>query len=627
MTVRVDSAAGAARVGVADADVPPPQDRPYRGTIVLHVDASDTSQGIFYVHETIPVRSGELTLLYPKWLPGNHSPTGPIDKLAGLEVTAGGKPVAWERDKYDVYAFHIVVPEGVSEIDLDYQYLSARGKNEGSIEMTATMLDLVWSKLALYPAGHYTRAITCQASAKLPHGWQFCTALEKQAQSGDTVTFTPTPFDTLVDSPIYAGLHFKRVDLDPGAKVPVRMAIFADAPKYLAVTPTQLKKLRALVTQAYRLFGSHHYDHYDFLFSLSDQLSFKGLEHHQSSEDSTRADFFTNWDKRAPGRDLLAHEYTHSWNGKFRRPADLWTPNFNVPMGDSLLWVYEGMTHYWGFVLTARSGLWSPQQFRDALALSMATYDRNRPGFEWRNVQDTTNDPTIARRAPLPYRSWQLSEEYYHAGQLIWLAADTKIRSLADGRKSLDDFASAFLGVNDGSFMTRTYSFDDVVAALNGVVKHDWTDFLRSRLDARAAPLDAIAAAGWRLVYTGEESDYQKQLSEVTHRPQNFAFSIGLALRKDGSIYDVRWGGPAFEAGVSSGATLVAVNDHAYKPEVLKDALTVARSDPAPIELLIRNQDVYKTVPVDYHGGLQYPHLERVKGTPDYLEQIVAAKK
>ncbi|MGH8427437.1 MAG: M61 family metallopeptidase [Gammaproteobacteria bacterium] len=621
------SAAGTAHADAADARIAPPQDTPYPGTIVLKVDASDTAQGIFRVHETIPVKPGDLTLLYPKWIPGNHSPTGPIDKLAGLTVTAGGKPLVWARDQYDVYAFRIAVPQGVSAVDLDYQFLSARGKDEGPIQMTDTMLDLVWSKLALYPAGHYARDITYQASVKFPHGWQFGTALETQSQSGDTVTFAPTTFNTLVDSPIYAGQYFKQVDLDPGARVPVHMDIVADAPKYLAITPAQLKKLRALVTQAYRLFDSHHYDHYDFLFSLSDQLSGKGLEHHQSTEVGTKADFLTNWGARAPGRDLFAHEYTHSWNGKFRRPADLWTPNFNVPMGDSLLWVYEGQTQYWGYVLTARSGMWSPQQYRDALALVAATYDRNRPGFEWRTIQDTTNDPTIAQRASLPYRSWQMSEEYYSAGQLIWLAVDAKIRALTGDRKSLDDFARAFFGMDNGSFVTQTYTFDDVVAALNGVAKYDWADFLRSRLDAHAAPLDGITASGWKLVYTDKESDYEKQLDKEVRRPVNFTYSIGLTLGKEGAISDVRWNGPAFEAGVSSGATLVAVNGHAYTSDVLKDAITDAETNKAPIALLIRNQDEYKTIPVDYHGGLQYPHLVRVEDTPDYLDQIVATKK
>ena len=623
--------AGTALADAADAHVSLPQDTPYPGTIKISVDASDTAQGIFRVHESIPVQAGELTLLYPKWIPGNHSPTGPIDKLAGLTITANGKALTWTRDKYDVYAFRVDVPQGVSGIDVDFQYLSARNRGEGPIEMTADMLDLVWSKVSLYPAGHYARDITFAPSVKLPAGWQFGTALERvdqsgQSQPGGATTFKPVTYNTLVDSPMYAGRYFKRVDLDPGAKVPVHMDIVADAPKYLEITPGQLQVHRNLVTQAYKLFGSQHYDHYDFLFSLSDQLSGKGLEHHQSTEVGSKPGYFTDWKDNAAGRDLLAHEYTHSWNGKFRRPADLWTPNFNVPMGDSLLWVYEGQTQYWGYVLTARSGMWTSDQFRQALALVAANYDRDRPGFEWRTLQDTTNDPTIAQRAPLPYRNWQMSEEYYSAGQLMWLAVDAKIRSLTHGRQSLDSFAKAFFGVDNGSFVTRTYTFDDLVAALNDVAKYDWADFLRTRLDAHKPPLDGIEASGWKLVYTDKQSDFEKQIAKRYHFQPGFMLSIGLAVGKDGEIGDVRWNGPAFKAGITSGATLVAVNGQAYKPEVLEDAIKAAKDGKAPIELLLKYQDQYKTVPVDYHDGLQYPHLVRVEGTPDYLSQIIKAR-
>jgi len=623
--------AGAAFADVnPQANVPPPQDTPYPGTITLSVDASDTSQGIFRAHETIPVHAGELTLLYPKWLPGNHSPSGPIDKLAGVKISANGKPLTWTRDKYDVYAFHVDVPSGVSSIDVDYQFLSPRTHSEGRIVATPVMLNLQWNAVVLYPAGFYSRDITYAPSIKLPQGWQLGTALERADQnqgskSGDTVTFKPTPLNTLVDSPIYAGEYFKRVDLDPGAKVPVHLDIVADAPKYLEMNAEQLQVHRNLVAQAYKLFDSHHYDHYDFLFSLSDEMSGNGLEHHQSSEDGLGADYFTDWNGSAPRRDLLAHEYTHSWNGKFRRPADLWTPNFNVPMGDSLLWVYEGQTQYWGFVLAARSGLWNADQFKDALALVAATYQGNRPGFDWRNVQDTTNDPTIAQRAPLPFRNYQMSEDYYSAGQLIWLAVDAKIRSLTQGKKSLDDFASAFFGVHNGSFVTDTYTFDDVAAALNGVAKYDWANFLRSRLDANSPPLDGIEASGWKLVYTDKESDFQKTM-EKERKYADFVYSIGLMLDdKDAEIGDVRWNSPAFKAGISPGAELVAVNGHAYKPEVLKDAIIAAKADNKPIELLIKHQDEYRTVTLDYHGGLRYPHLERADG-PDYLSRIIAPR-
>ncbi|MEO9079313.1 MAG: peptidase M61 [Rhodanobacter sp.] len=608
--------------------VPNAQDTPYPGTIALHVDASDTAQGIFRAHESIPVTAGPLTLLYPQWIPGSHSPSGPIAMLAGLKLSANGKPLSWKRDKYDVYAFHLDVPAGVSTLEADFQYLSPR---RGGFEITDRMMDMAWSNVALYPAGHFSRDITFVPSLTLAHGWQFGTALETASQSDDTTTFKPVTFNNLVDSPIYAGKYFKRVDLSPGGKVPIHLDIVADAPKYLEITPEQLKVHRALVTQAVSLFGSQHYDHYDFLFSLSDVLAGNGTEHHQSSEDGTGADYFTAWADNAPGRDLLAHEYTHSWNGKFRRPADLWTANFNVPMGDSLLWVYEGQTQYWGYVLTARSGMWTPQQFRDALAMVAVNYDRNRPGFQWRTLEDTTNDATVARRSSLPYRSWQMSEDYYSGGQMLWLAVDAKLRSLTHDQKSLDDFARAFFGVDNGSYVTKTYTFDDVVAGLNGVATFDWANFLQARADTLDPPLaSGVEATGWKLVYTDKESAFEKQYNSRPEAPRhlyNFAWSIGLTMAGNGLINDVRWDGPAFKAGVSTGATVVAVNGQAYSGEALKDAINAAKDGNAPILLLLKYQGELKTVPVAYHNGLQYPHLVRVPGTPDYLSQIIAARK
>ena len=622
------TAAGIARADPAKAEVPPPKDTPYSGTIQIAVDASNNAQGIFRVHEVVPVHGRELTLLYPQWIPGNHSPTGPIAMVAGLTITADGKPVPWKRDKYDVYAFHLSVPSGVSALNVDFQYLSGRSGVE-RIQMTGEMLSLEWNDISLYPAGHYSRDITFAPSVTLPHGWQFGTALETASQSGDTTTFKPVTFNTLVDSPMYAGVYFKRVDLDPNGTVPVHLNIVADTPKDLEMTPEQVQVHRNLVTQAFRLFDSHHFNHYDFLYSLSDQLSGNGLEHHRSSEDGMRANYLVDWNNSAPGRDLLAHEFTHSWNGKFRRPADLWTPNFNVPMGDSLLWVYEGQTQYWGYVLTARSGMWTADQFHDALALVAANYDRNRVGFEWRTIEDTTNDPTASRRQPLPYRSWQMSEEYYSAGQMVWLEADAKIRSLTGDRKSLDTFAAHFFGVDDGSFVTKTYTFDDLVAALNGVVKYDWAGFLQQRLNAHEPPRAGIAATGWKLVYNDQQSNFQKQYDggASTRHMISFAFSLGLTLTKRGEINDVRWNGPAFKAGVSSGATVVGVNGHDYSAETMTQAILAAEHSQEPIKLLLKYQGGYKTVSVDYHDGLQYPHLVRVEGTPDYLDEIIAARK
>ncbi|WP_425481143.1 M61 family metallopeptidase [Dyella choica] len=596
----------------------------------LHVDANDTAQGIFRVSETIPVKAGALTLLYPQWIPGDHSPTGPINMLAGLKLSANGKPLQWKRDEYNVYAFHVDVPADVSAIDMSFQYLSGRTDSEG-FEMTDRMMDMEWSKVLLYPAGYFSRGIRFEPSVTLPHGWQLGTALETASQSGDRTSFKPVTLNNLVDSPIYAGEHFKRVDLNPGGDASVHLDIVADEPKYLVMTPEQLKVHRALVTQATKLFGSHHYDHYDFLFSLSDQLSGNGTEHHQSSENGLGADYFTAWDEGAPDRDLLPHEYTHSWNGKFRRPADLWTPDFNVPMGDSLLWVYEGQTQYWGYILTARSGMWSSQQFRDALAMVAATYERNREGFQWRTLEDTTNDPTAARRSSLPYRSWQMSEEYYSGGQMMWLEVDAKLRSLTHDHKSLDDFAGAFFGVDNGSYVTKTYTFDDVVSTLNSVAAYDWASFLRERVNELNPPLqNGLAATGWKLVYTDQESEFEKQYNS---RPQssrhlfNFVWSIGLTVTDKGEINDVRWNGPAFKAGVSTGATLVAVNGQNFSNDALKGAIVAAKGSKQPIQLLLKYQGGYRTVAVDYHDGLQYPHLVRVEGTPDYLDEIIAPRK
>ncbi|MET0329854.1 MAG: peptidase M61 [Dyella sp.] len=620
-------AAAAVSAQTSNAEVPPPQDVPYPGTVAIHVDASDVRQGIYRVRETIPVKPGALTLLYPQWIPGNHSPSGPVAMLSGLTLSAGGKPLMWKRDEYNVYAFHLDVPQGVTQIDAGFQYLSTRSSG---FEMTDRMLDLEWNRMALYPAGYFSRGITFAPSVTLPANWQFGSALETASQSGSTTTFKPVTFNTLVDSPIYAGLYFKRVDLNPGGQSPVHLDIVADAPKYLEITPGQLQAHRALVTQATSLFGSHHYDHYDFLFSLSDELGGNGLEHHQSSENGLDPDYFTAWNDNATGRDLLAHEYTHSWNGKFRRPADLWTPNFNVPMGDSLLWVYEGQTQYWGYVLTARAGLWTPQQFRDALAMTAANYQRNRAGFAWRTIEDTTNDPTAAHRAGLPYRSWQMSEEYYSAGQMVWLEADTKLRELTHDRKSLDDFARAFFGVDNGSFVPKTYTFDDVVATLNGVAPYDWASFLRARVQALNPPLNAIDGSGWKLVYTDQESAYEKQYNaraQSARHLYNFTWSIGLTMTAQGQVNDVNWDGPAFKAGVSTGATVVAVNGQNYSSDVLKQAITAAKDSQSPIQLLLKFQGSYRTVSVDYHSGLQYPHLVRVEGTPDYLSEIITARK
>ena len=613
--------------GSLHAEVPAPRDVPYApGTIKLEIDATNLAQRIFHVKQTIPVQAGELTLLYPMWIPGGHTPRGAIDKVAGLAFKANGQKLDWKRDTIDVAAFHVTVPEGVSTITAEFDFLSPTDRSQGRVVMTPNMLNLQFISTVLYPAGHYGSQITFDPVVTYPAGWTAFTALHVDASTGSTIDYENVPLDILADSPVFAGRYTKQIDLTPkGSDVPVRLGVVADAAKYLETKPEQVKQHRAMVEQALKLYGAQHYDHYQFLFALSGQMSGIGLEHQRSSENGVGTDYFTGWKEKAGFTDLLAHEYTHSWNGKYRRGADLWTPNYNVPMQDSLLWVYEGQTQYWGNVLAARSGMRPMEASRDALAMVVATYADNRPGQSWRNVQDTTNDPIIAARAPRAYRNYQMSEDYYRAGQLIWLEADALIRNQTKGKKSLDDFARAFFGVNDGEWKVQnTYTFEDVVATLDGVMKHDWATFLRDRLDGKVPLTGGIEDAGWKLVYKDEPSALAK--SYGSRGGADFVYSLGLSLDKEGEIGDVRWDSPAFNAGLGTGTTVIAVNGQEYDKDVLEDAVKAAKDSKAPIKLMVKEFDRYRTVDVDYHGGLRYPHLERIEGKPDRLTPILTAR-
>ncbi|MGB6833879.1 MAG: hypothetical protein WA748_15855 [Candidatus Acidiferrum sp.] len=600
-----------------------PADTPYPGTISLLVDLTDVTHRVMNVQETIPVEGDELTLLYPEWLPGNHSPTGPISKLAGLEMSAQGKRIAWVRDRVNVFAFHVRVPARARSVEVNFQFLAPVQKKEGRISFSSKIVDLSWNSVVLYPAGHFSRRVHFTPSIRLPEGWKFATALETSSQDGNLVHFKETTLNTLVDSPLYAGVNYERVDLSPDAGNPVYLDVFADTPAELKITPEELQEHRNLVKEAAKLFGSHHYGHYDFLFSLSDTIGGEGLEHHQSSEDGTRGNYFTDWAAGVAGRDLLAHEYTHSWNGKFRRPADLWTPNFNVPMRDDLLWVYEGLTQYYGYVLTARSGLRAPEQTRDLIARIAANFE-DSAGRTWRPLVDTTNQPTISQRSPVSWGSWQRGEDYYMEGLLIWLDADTKIRELSSGKKSLDDFAKLFFGVDNGSYVTRTYDFDEIVKALNTVQPYDWGAFLRERVDdlAPKPPENGIAQGGYRLVYNDTEPDWMKH--EQSPRGTSFATSLGFSVQADGILVNVSWDSPAFRAGITPDMQIEGVNDHAFSLANLREAILAAESAHEAIKLLAKRDEQFVTVTLDYHGGMRYPHLERVEGTPDRLGEILA---
>jgi predicted metalloprotease with PDZ domain len=604
--------------------VPPPQDLAYSGAIDLRVDATDLDRRIFRTVESIPVGPGPLTLLYPQWLPGNHAPSGPIEALAGLTITGGGRRLAWTRDPVNMYAFHVEVPAGVTALAVELQFASPENGDQGRIVATPEIVGLQWEKALVYPAGYYSSRILVNARLTLPGGWKFGTALTPERREGDTVIFRPISLEMLVDSPVFAGKYFSRLDLAPGAKVPVWLDVVADSPDELELKPDQLAAHRRLVQQAVALFGSRHFDHYDFLLSISDDFTGIGLEHHRSSEDGVRRGYFKEWDRNEPRRSLLPHEMTHSWNGKFRRPADLWTPNFNTPMRDSLLWVYEGMTEYWGEVLAARSGLWSAETARESLAVVAAGLQEHRPGRDWRNLEDTTNQPIVTRRGALSFVSWQRTEDYYREGQLVWFDVDTKLRELTGGRRSLDDFARAFLGVEDGRYAPLTYTFDEVVRTLNGVAAHDWAGFLRTRLDrtGAGAPLDGLARSGWKLVFKPEPSAYLRKLNELSD-VNDQSYSLGCVVDQDARLAEVVWGSPAFAAGLATNATLVAVNGRAYKAALLVQAIRDGQTHGTPIELIVRSLDRYRTVTIPYTGGLRYPTLERVAGRPDMLAEIL----
>ena len=611
-------------------DTPAPVDQPYAGMLTVNVDLSDAGKRIFRSHETIPVKSGALTLFYPKWIPGEHAPSGPVENVSGLIIRANGKQLPWRRDLRDMFTLHLDVPEGVSQLDLEFEFLSpgdGEGSNFGaSASATPDLVDMEFNQVAFYPAGYYTRQIQIQPTVELPEGWKFGSALQVDSQSGNTTHFKPVSFNNFVDSPLIAGANFNRVDLTPSGGTSVHLNVVGDSAKAVKLTDKQLQQQRDVVKQTNLLFGAHHYDHYDFLLTLSDHTGHFGLEHHQSSDDRLPADFFTDDDMHLWAASLMPHEFVHSWNGKFRRPADLWTPNFNVPMQDDLLWVYEGLTDYWCGVLTARAGLWTPDQYRDSIA-NIAADMTYRTGRAWRSLQDTADAAPLTYYGSDSWLNWVRDTDFYPEGQLLWLDVDTKIRELSGGKHSLDDFAHAFYGMDNGSYVTKTYTFDDVVNTLNQVQPFDWKTFLRERLDYTGGelPEHGIERGGWKLVFTDTQGQAEKAYEGIRH-VANLSYSIGLIVNQNGRIADVQWNGPAFQAGLVPGLSIVAVNGRDFSLDSLKDAIDAAKTSQAPIELLVKNVDVYSTVKIHYHGGSRYPHLVRGDGK-DVIGAIVAPRK
>ncbi|HNR91028.1 MAG TPA: peptidase M61 [Dokdonella sp.] len=593
--------------------------------IRLDVDASDTDRRIFRVREELAVEPGPLTLHYPKWLPGNHAPTGPIEQFAGLVIGAGDQRLAWRRDPLDMHAFHVVVPPGVSRLALEFQFVSPLDRSAGRVVVTPSIIGVQWNAVILYPGGVAAKDIGVEATLRLPEGWAYATALEGVRRPDGVIAFAPTSLETLVDSPLFAGRHFRRFELDASKASPIGLNAFADAAHLLEADAGIVDAHRALVVQADRLFGTRPFERYDFLLAVSDVFSGIGLEHHRSSENGTYPDYLTA-PRHFSGRDLLAHEYVHAWNGKFRRPAGLATPDFHTPMRGDLLWLYEGQTEYWGIVLAARSGLWTSEQARDAIA-EIAAACAHREGRAWRSLADTTSQPTIAYRQAPAWPNWQRGRDYYSEGVLVWLDVDTRLRELSRGRRSLDDFARHFFAGGDNRAQVSSYALDDIVQALERVQPGDWAAFLKARIDATGdpAPLDGLARSGWALVYRGEPGTYARDAAQ-TSRQADFSYSLGFSVASGGQIAEVLWDSPAFAAGLSPAMTVVAVDGEAWDNARLERAIRDAAKRKRPVELLVRDFDRYRSVRIDYHGGLRHPYLERASGR-DRLGDILAPRR
>ena len=593
-------------------------------SIRLAVDLSDAPRNIFHSKLTLAARPGPLTLVYPKWIPGNHRPSGPIANLTGLKITAGGQSIKWQRDPIDMYAFHLEVPAGAKDLQVSFDTITS-GDSAGATGAAAStnVLDLNWNQVVLYPQGTNSDAVEFEASVHLPGAWKFGTALPIKNQWDNMVEFNPVSLTQLVDSPLIAGDNYRQIGLNLTREDPVHVIdMVAESEAALAMTPQQTAAYHSLVAEAGALFGARHYTKYHFLYTLSDEVGHHGLEHHESSDNSVPERTLIDPELRLMEVGLLPHEFVHSWNGKYRRPAGLATPNYQEPMIGDLLWVYEGLTEYLGNVLTARSKLWTPEQYREALAETAAMLD-HRAGRTWRALEDTARSVQSLRLMGPRWQSWRRGLDYYPEGELIWLDVDTLIRRQTHGQKSLDNFCRLFYGGPSSPPKVVPYTFDDVVKTLNQVAPYDWEKFLKQRLNATGshAPLNGIEQGGWRLVYNQNPSALV-DAEEKQGKYLNAFYSLGFLVRENGELEDVIPGSPAYDAGIGPGMKLVAVNGRRWSKHVLRDALRASLEKEQHFDLLVENAEFFKTYSIIYSGGEKYPHLVRAEG-PDLLINIL----
>ena len=596
-------------------------------SIRVAVDLSDAPRNIFHTSLTLPATAGEITLVYPKWIPGNHRPSGPIANVTGVHFKAGNQELAWHRDPIEMYSFHVTVPPGTKEIQASFDLISADSAGGGGPAASANLLDLNWNQVVLYPDGVASDAIEFAPSVRLPAGWKYGTALTAASANGDEVTFTPVSLTTLVDSPLIAGAHYRQVELVPAGEIPAHVIdMVAESDADLEITPADTAAYRKLVSEADALFGAHHYLQYHFLYTLSDSVGHHGLEHHQSSDNSVAGRTLLDPKKHLLEAGLLPHEFVHSWNGKYRRPAGLATRNYQEPMVGDLLWVYEGLTDYLGNLLTARSGLWTPEQYREVLAMIAAMLD-HRAGRSWRPLEDTALSVQTLRMLGPQWENWRRGLDYYPEGDLIWLEVDTIIRKQTGGRRSLDDFCRRFHGGESGPPKVVPYTFDDLVRELNAITPYDWAKLLRDRVNATSthAPLGGIEGGGWRLVYNDKPNAFRTAGAEIS-KMTSAADSLGFTLGKDGQFVDVIPGSPAYQAGLGPGMKLIAINGRAWSSTVLSQALRSAQTNHQPVEVIAETGEFFKTYSIPYFEGEKIPHLERVEGQADLLTEILKSK-
>ena len=598
-------------------------------SIQLFVDLTDAPRNIFHSRLTLPVNPGPLTLVYPKWIPGNHRPSGPIANVTGVKMEAAGKILAWQRDPLDMYAFHVDVPAGATELRVSLDTITDDGSAGASgPAATTNVLDLNWNQVVLYPQGASSDEVEVRSSVSLPGGWKFATALPREntgnsAGGNHLQVFRPVSLTTLVDSPLIAGDHYRKIELTKPGETPVHaMDMVSESDAGLAMTAADEAAYRKLVAETGVLFGARHYLEYHFLLTLSDEAGHHGVEHHQSSDNSVRERTLIEPDLHFMEAGLLPHEFTHSWNGKYRRPAGLATRNYQEPMVGDLLWVYEGLTEYLGNVLTARSGLWSAEQYREALAATAAMLD-HRAGRSWRPLEDTARSVQILRMQGPEWQNWRRSLDYYPEGELIWLEVDAIIRQQSHGQKSLDDFCRLFHGGESGPPKVVAYTFDDVVHTLNQVSPYDWASLLKDRVSSTGdrAPLGGIKRGGWRLAYNDQPNLFI-HTAEKLRKSVDASYSLGFVIKENGEFLDVIHGSPAYAAGIGPGMKLVAINGRAWSKDILLDALRVSKDSKQPMDLLVENAKFFKTYSIACHEGIRNPHLERAEGA-DVLGEIL----